>query len=133
MAQANWTRKIDWSLTSLLCSLSGVVGIAVGIGMAAWTDLSLVTSSDQTAASTIIPTVEKPLQSFFPDLESVEATFEQVKVQEIVRREAGRQQQLNQSREALAFNGATTEDIEAFIIQKLVAEAAQKKKEVWHP
>lgn len=123
MAQANWTRKLDWSLTSLLCGLSSVVGVAVGIGMAAWNDLSLVAPVEETASSTTLPAVDEPLRAFFPDLEAAEATVEQMKVREIVRREAARQQQLDQAREALAFNGATTEDIEAFIIQKLAAEA----------
>lgn len=105
------------------------MGIAMGIGIAAWNDLSVAPPPQEMTISTVLPTVDEPLRAFFPNLESAEATVEQIKVREIIRREAGRQQQLDQAREALAFNGATTEDIEAFFIQKLSTEAASSPPE----
>lgn len=128
MAQANWTKKVDWNLTISLCCLSGVVGIALGAGITAWGELVTIETVEQQSASVTTAVYEIKLNPFFPKLDALEKTLEQVQVREIVRREAIRQQQLEQTKESLAFHGATSEDIEAHIIQQLSATATPVQK-----
>lgn len=126
MAQAKWSEQLDWGLTGLLCGVSAVIGLTVGLGLAAWNSLATVVPAETLAISVTSPGVDESLKPFFPDIDSVEETLEQFRIRDIVRREAARQQQLDQTREVLAFNGATTEDIEAHFIRQLSSSVGSR-------
>lgn len=102
--------------------MSGAVGLSVGLGVSAWHGLGTGPEPILVVRDTSV--VSPPLQPFFPDLGAVESQVQQAGERAILRREAQRQRQLNQTREVLAFSGATTEDIEAHLLGQFAAETA---------
>ena len=102
----------------------------MGLGLAAWNNLAVVEpalrSSSLSKHALAVQKVDSPLQPFFPELGRVEEVVAAAELQNAIRADQMRQQQLEQTIDVLKFHGATAEDISKHVEQWLVDELVDR-------
>lgn len=102
----------------------------MGLSMAAWNNLAVVEpalrSRSLSKHALAAQELDSSVQPFFPELGRVEATVAAVELQNTIRADQMRQQQLEQTIDVLKFHGATAEDIAKHVEQRLVDELVDR-------
>jgi len=120
-------------VTGLLCLLSALGGVTLGLRISAWgsfasTDSVLTTDQPFSQSSRAVePSVPQP---FFPELELVETAVTAAALRSTIRADQLRQQKLEQTIDVLQFHGSTSEDIAEHVKRQIVKEQKSHSTDV---